>query len=68
MTAKEFVKERYPKAQVKKYEWGSGLEKRLRQVYYLCWSEHRGIRLSEGTSESNAWTNAKKDILQDEQS
>lgn len=63
MTAEEFVKQQYPRAFVQKYEQGNGVVKKLRTVYYLCWTEIRGERLSEGISKSNAWSNAKKNIL-----
>jgi hypothetical protein len=67
MKAEDFVRQKYPKAKVERYEWGANLVKSLREVYYLCWSEPHGTRLSEGKSASNAWSNAKKNILENEQ-
>ena len=62
MTAKDFVLSKFPKARVERYEQGAGVVKNLRKPYYLCWSDFRGERLSEGTSNANAWNNAKKNI------
>ena len=62
MTAEEYVTEKYPKARVEFYKsnspFGGG--------YWLCWTEYRGSRLSEGKTASNAWVNAKKTIKENE--
>ena len=62
MTAKEYVKEKYPKARVEFYKSNSSLG----GGHWLCWTEFRGDRLSEGKTASNAWVNAKKRILERE--
>jgi hypothetical protein len=64
MTAKEFVKQKYPNARAERYT--SGRIKLLQSHYYLIWTDYQSknpSRLSEGTTESNAWVNAKKRIL-----
>ena len=62
MTAKEFVKLRFPKARVQNYKTNNVFDK---NGYWLCWADHTGSkRLSEGKSESNAWVNAKKYIIE----
>ena len=63
MTAQEFVKERYPRARVEHYNYNDPLDKK---GYWLCWSNYKGERLSEGNSASNAWVNAKKNIIEDD--
>jgi hypothetical protein len=66
MTAEQFVKVRYPKAQIQKFEQGAGIAKSLRKVYYLCFSEYRGNRLSEGNTRAECWKNAKGNILEED--
>lgn len=59
MTAKEFVKNRYPRATVLRYKSNGPLSK----GYNLCWTKrYDGTRLSEGNNESEAWKNAKEAI------
>lgn len=61
MTAKEFVKEKYPNARSEKQI--RGRVKGLQEVYYLIRDGRSTGYLSSGNSESNAWVNAKKRIL-----
>ena len=64
MTSEEFVKKRYPKARVRHFHTNDVFDKK---GYWLCWADSSGkLRLSEGTSENNAWANAKKRIKDDE--
>ena len=58
MTAQDFVKEEYPRARVERYSTNSPFG----ESYWLCWSQYRGKRLSEGKTASNAWVNAAKGI------
>ncbi len=68
MTAKEFVKSRYPNA------WAEKINRRgpFKEFYYLVWSDYRSRgpqRIGEGDEnkpQSNAWVNAKKQILETE--
>ena len=63
MTAKEFVKQYYPHARATRYT--SGRIKGMTSAYYLVHSSAlNGSRLSEGNTESKAWTNAKKFIVE----
>ncbi|MFB3056079.1 MAG: hypothetical protein ACE1ZQ_02815 [Ignavibacteriaceae bacterium] len=59
MTAKEHVKGKYPKAIVKRFKQ-NGISG---EIYWLCFSSYFGFRLSEGKTESKAWVNAKKFII-----
>ena len=64
MTAKEFVKEKYPNAKAEKQI--RGRIKGMQEVYYLIHDGRNTMYMASGTSESNAWVNAKKFILKDE--
>ena len=57
MTAKEFVKEKYPNARSEKQS------KNTKEVYYLIRDGRNTMYMASGNSESNAWVNAKKRIL-----
>lgn len=65
MTAKEFVKERYPNARAERQV--RGMIKGMQEVYYLIRDGRNTMYMASGKSESNAWVNAKKDILKREQ-
>ena len=65
MTAKEFVKERYPNARVERQV--RGMIKGMQEVYYLIRDGRNTMYMASGKSESNAWVNAKKNILEREQ-
>lgn len=64
MTAKEFVKEKFPKAQAERQV--QGRIKGLQEVYYLIRNGRETMYIASGNSESNAWVNAKKKILAQE--
>lgn len=64
MTAKAFVKNHYPNARAVRYKTNNVFDKK---GYWLCWTtlkREQSLKLSEGTSESNAWVNAKKNIVE----
>ena len=65
MTAKEFVKERYPNARAERQV--RGVIKGMQEVYYLIRDGRNTMYMASGKSESNAWVNAKKYILEREQ-
>ena len=65
MTAKEFVKERYPNARDERQV--RGMIKGMQEVYYLIRDGRNTMYMASGKSESNAWVNAKKYILEREQ-
>lgn len=60
MTAKEFIKEKYPNAKAEKQI--RGRIKGMQEAYYLIRDGINTMYLASGTSESNAWVNAKKAI------
>lgn len=63
MTAKEFVKTHYPKAVSERQV--SGMIKGLQTVYYLIRIDRKSNGyFASGNSESNAWVNAKKKIIE----
>lgn len=64
MTAKEFVKERYPNARAERHL--SGRIKGMQEVYYLIRDGRNTMYMANGKTESNAWVNAKKNILERE--
>lgn len=64
MTAKEFVKEKYPRARVERHV--QGMIKGLQEVYYLIRDGSATMYMASGKSESNAWVNAKKNIQEKE--
>ena len=57
MTAKEFVQEKYPKARSERQVKNSG------EAYYLIRNRGETMYMASGNSESNAWVNTKKWIL-----
>lgn len=61
MTAKEFVKNILPKANAEKHK--SGMIKGLQETYWLIRDGNSYFYLASGKSESNAWVNAKKNLL-----
>jgi hypothetical protein len=65
MTAKEFVLEKCPTARVERQV--SGRIKGMQTVYYLIRERGQTMYMAEGKSESNAWVNAKKFLLEREQ-
>ena len=64
MTAKEFVKERIPNARSERQV--SGMIKGMQEVYYLIRDGRNTMYIASGKTESNAWVNAKKFILNKE--
>lgn len=67
MTSEQFVKQRFPRAYAERYV--SGRIRGMGVVYYLVWTCHsreEKMRLSEGKSASNAWVNAKANIIEQE--
>lgn len=64
MTAKEFVKERYPKARAERHRTGSNTT--YGETYWLIRNGRETMYMASGKSESNAWVNAKKKILERE--
>jgi hypothetical protein len=64
MKAKEFVQQKYPNAKCTKHT--SGIKYVNQKTWFLIINGEKGKRLSEGTSESNAWKNAKLDIIESE--
>jgi len=57
MTAKQFVKNRLPKAKAERQVTNGG------EVYWLIREGRNYFYLASGKTESNAWVNAKKHIL-----
>ena len=62
MTAKEFVKERFPN--VRAEEQVRGMIKGMQEKYYLIRDGRNTMYMASGKSESNAWVNAKKCIIE----
>lgn len=60
MTAKEFVKARYPKAKAERQV--EGRIKGLQKTYWLIRDGNNYMYMASGNTESNAWVNAKKKI------
>jgi hypothetical protein len=62
MTAKEFVKERLPNARAERHVNGMivGIP------YWLIRDGRNTMYLASGKTESNAWVNAKKKLLENE--
>ena len=58
MTSKQFVREVFPKARVERHV--RGRIKGMQEVYYLIRNGTETMYIASGTSESNAWVNAKK--------
>lgn len=64
MTAKEFVKSKYPKAKAERQV--KGMIKGLQEVYWLIRDGREYMYMASGKTESNAWVNAKNSILESE--
>ncbi len=64
MTAKEFVRSRYPKAKAERQVRGN--IKGLQEVYWLIRDGNSFMYMASGKTESNAWVNAKESITVDE--
>lgn len=64
MTAKDFVKQKYPKAIVERHV--QGRIKGMQEVYWLIRTERNVMYIANGKTESNAWVNAKKAIIKEE--
>ena len=62
MTAKEFVRSKYPSANSERHV--SGMIKGFQEVYWLIRNGRNTMYIASGKSESNAWVNAKKHILE----
>lgn len=65
MTSKEFVKERYPNARAERQVQGK--VKGLQKPYWLIRDGRATMYIASGTSESNAWVNAKLKIQENNQ-
>jgi len=65
MTAKEFVLDKCPTARAERQVLGR--IKGMQTVYYLIRERGETMYMAEGKSESNAWVNAKKFLLEREQ-
>lgn len=64
MTAKEFVKNKMPNARAERHV--KGMIKGFQEVYWLIRNGRETMYFADGKSESNAWVNAKKKILEKE--
>jgi len=64
MTAKEFVKEKFPNARAERHV--EGRIKGLQKPYWLIRDGRNTMYMASGKTESNAWVNAKKMIIQKE--
>lgn len=62
MTAKEFVKSKVPNASAERQV--QGRIKGLQEVYYLIREGRNTMYMASGKTESNAWVNAKKFIME----
>jgi len=62
MKAKEFVLQKYPAAIIKTQKWGK-IKGQKQTRYYIHDSGNDSLLIASGTSESNAWANAKQSIL-----
>jgi hypothetical protein len=62
MTAKEFVREKFPNARVEKHT--QGMIKGMQETYYLIRNGRQTMYMASGKTESNAWVNAKKLIIE----
>jgi len=64
MTAKEFVQEKYPNTIAERQVRGN--TKGFKEIYFLIRDGRNTMYMASGKSESNAWVNAKKFILKQE--
>lgn len=62
MTAKEFVKSRMPNAKAERHV--SGMVRGMTEVYWLIRDGRESMYFAVGKSESNAWVEAKKRLLE----
>jgi hypothetical protein len=62
MTAKEFVLEKMPRARAERQV--RGMIKGLQEVYWLIREGRNTMYFASGKTESNAWVNAKKNIIE----
>lgn len=61
MTAKEFVKKEHPNVRAERHV--KGMIKGMQEVYWLIRPDRNVMYIAEGKSESNAWVNAKNNII-----
>ena len=59
MTAKEYVKTRYPKSRAERHVEG----KIIGKPYWLIRNGNETMYIAQGKSESNAWVNAKNRLI-----
>jgi len=64
MTAKEFVKSKMPNARAERHV--RGMIKGMQEVYWLIRDGRQTMYFVSGKSESNAWVEAKKRIIEKE--
>jgi hypothetical protein len=64
MTAKEFVKSKMPNARAERHV--RGMIKGMQEVYWLIRDGRQTMYFASGKSESNAWVEAKKRIIENE--
>ena len=64
MTAKEFVKQRYPNARAERHLRGQVAG--LKEVYWLIRDGRNTMYMESGKTESKAWVNTKKLIIKSE--
>lgn len=64
MTAKEFVKSKIPNAMAERHV--RGMIKGMQEVYWLIRDGRQTMYFAIGKSESNAWVEAKKRIIENE--
>lgn len=62
MTAKEFVKNKIPNARAERHV--RGMIKGMQEVYWLIRDGNNTMYFANGKSQSNAWVNAKKRIIE----
>ena len=62
MTAKDFVKQTYPKAQAERQVTGRA------EVYWLIRDGRATMYMATGSTESKAWVEAKKWIIKNQKS
>lgn len=65
MTAKEFVKSKMPNARAERHV--RGMIKGMQEVYWLIRDGRQTMYFASGKSESNAWVEAKKRIIENEE-
>ena len=66
MTAKEFVKQKYPAARAERHT--NGRIRGLYDVYWLIRNGRETMYMAFGKTESNAWVKAKEKMIADEKS